>query len=124
MKHLLVLLLVLVALLWGLPAAMASPLEPLVEQRYCGAPKRNAAGVIIRRADVRTAFRKAHHCPATGLPTGPCPGWQMDHIIPLVCGGCDAVSNIQWLPLALKITPLTGKDRFERKIYCKINPAK
>ena len=34
--------------------------NPLLETRYCGEPKRNASGEIIRRADVRAAFQKIH----------------------------------------------------------------
>ena len=112
----------LIALLLTFTPALADG-NPLVETRYCGAPKRNAVGHIIRRSDVRTAFRKIHRCPSTGLPQGPCPGWQMDHVVPLVCGGCDAVPNMQWLPIPTKIPAPFGKDRFERRIYCKINPA-
>lgn len=96
----------------------AHPLVSLEEQRYCGAPKRDARGEILRRGDVLRAFRKAHPCPVTGRSSGACPGWSIDHVIPLACGGCDAVSNLQWLPNALKSAALTGKDRFERKIYC------
>lgn len=90
----------------------------LEEMRYCGPPARLADGSIRRRSDVLAAFKRAHPCPVTGLATGTCPGWSMDHVIPLACGGCDAVSNLQWLPNALKTAPITGKDRFERKIYC------
>jgi hypothetical protein len=84
-----------------------NPISALEEQRYCGAPKRDARGEIIRRADVRNAFRRAHPCPVTGLASGACPGWSIDHVIPLACGGCDAVSNLQWLPNALKTAAIT-----------------
>lgn len=104
------------ALFFALPAL--AQLDPLTEQRYCGPAARNAAGEILRRQDVLRAFRKAHPCPVTGLTTGACTGWAIDHVIPLACGGCDAVSNLQWLPNGLKSVPLIGKDRFERKIYC------
>ena len=98
--------------------ATGASVDPaLTETRYCGDPKRNLSGEIIRRAAVRDAFLLAHPCPATGLREGRCDGWQVDHVIPLACGGCDAVSNMQWLPLSLKIAPVIGKDRFERKIY-------
>jgi hypothetical protein len=75
----------------------AHPVTALEEQRYCGAPPRTASGGILRRADVLAAFKKAHPCPVNGATSGACPGWVMDHIIPLACGGCDAVSNLQWL---------------------------
>lgn len=113
-----------VSLVLGICAAVAqnpaspNPVTPLEEQRYCGEPVRMANGDIRRRADVLTAFRRAHPCPVTGATSGACPGWAIDHVIPLACGGCDAVSNLQWLPLGLKTTAVTGKDRFERKIYC------
>lgn len=88
------------------------------ELRYCGPPKRNAKGEIIRRADVMAAFQKAHPCPANGNTTGACPGWAKDHPVPLACGGCDAVSNMQWLPDGLKsVAGTVAKDRFERLIY-------
>lgn len=94
---------------------------PLEETRYCGTPARTASGEIKRRADVVAAFKRIHPCPVTGLTSGPCPGWEVDHIVPLACGGCDAVSNLQWLPITLKRAP-DGKDGFERKIYGGIVP--
>jgi 5-methylcytosine-specific restriction endonuclease McrA len=97
---------------------LAQPIQPTQELRYCGPAPRDKSGNIIRRTDVQTAFKKIHPCPATGLSTGSCPNWQMDHIIPLACGGCDAVINLQWLPNNIKTAPVIGKDRFERKIYC------
>ena len=100
------------------PAFALDPLQ-VAETRYCGEPKRNAAGTIIRSAAVREAFTKAHPCPLTGLP-GTCKGWQVDHVIPLACGGCDAVFNMQWLPVEIKTCAGTVcKDRWEMKVYCK-----
>lgn len=95
----------------------------LVETRYCGAPRRSATGDIIRRADVIAAFQKQHPCPSTGLTKGSCPGWEKDHVVPLACGGCDSVSNLQWFPTKLKASAGTiAKDRWERKVYAS-NPA-
>jgi hypothetical protein len=51
---------------------------------------------MVRSAAARRAFRRQHPCPATGLPRGPCPGYVMDHIDPLACGGADAPFNMQW----------------------------
>jgi hypothetical protein len=42
------------------------------------------------------AFRKANPCPATGKTTGACPGWVVDHTIPLCLGGPDEPLNMQW----------------------------
>lgn len=88
----------------------------MTDDRYCGEPRRDASGDIYRSYAVRAAFVRAHPCPVTGQTTGPCPGWQVDHVIPLACGGCDAVNNMQWLPETIK-TQKGGKDGFERKIY-------
>lgn len=66
------------------------------------------------------AFRKLYPCPATGKTQGACDGWAIDHVIPLACGGCDAVSNLTWLPTAIKsCAGTTCKDRWERNVYCK-----
>lgn len=92
---------------------------PLDETRCCITPVRTANGDILRRADVLRAFQKSHPCPSTGLTTGACPNWAKDHVIPLVCGGKDEVSNLQWLPLPIKSAAGTyPKDRWERKINC------
>lgn len=94
----------------------------LIETRYCGAPVRNADGTIRRRAAVLAAFQRIHPCPSTGLTKGACPGWQMNHDRPLACGGCDAVSNLSWIPVDVK--SCAGPhcvDRYERKINA-LNP--
>lgn len=57
----------------------------------------------------RTAFKRASHCPATGKPSGPCPGFVVDHIRPLCAGGLDHPSNMQWQTTADAKT----KDRLE-----------
>jgi hypothetical protein len=101
-------------------------LDPLKELRYCGPPKRDKTGNIIRRADVLSAFQKAHPCPVNGNKTGACPGWAKDHVVPLACGGCDAVSNLQWLPDGMKAAASAAgvlpKDRFERSVYASTTP--
>jgi hypothetical protein len=123
MRHLLLLIVIFVIFMVafkGKPRAEPISTRPIIaleEQRYCGAPRRATDGSIYRRSDTIAAFKKSHPCPVNGHTTGACPGWAIDHVIPLACGGCDAVSNMQWLPNSLKSTT-TGKDRFERKIYC------
>lgn len=47
-------------------------------------------------AEVR-AFRATHACPATARHRGPCPGFQVDHTIPLCAGGLDRRENMKWL---------------------------
>ena len=96
---------------------------PYADCRYQGAPLRNADGSIKRSYSVITAFQKIHPCPLTGLYSGSCSGWSIDHVIPLACGGADAVYNMQWLPLTIKSCSGTQcKDRFERKIYASTPP--
>lgn len=102
-------------------AASLSHADPLAETRYCGPEiKRDAAGRIERRADVLRAFRDLYPCPATGEKRAACPGWAIDHVIPLAVGGCDSVSNLQWLPNHLKSCAGTCKDRWERRIYLRV----
>jgi hypothetical protein len=40
-------------------------------------------------------------CPSTGLTSGACPGFQVDHAVPLCLGGprVDQISNLQWLSI-------------------------
>lgn len=100
-------------------AAGLAAADPLAETRYCGPEiKRDAAGRIERSGVVRRAFRNLYPCPSTGQRRGACPGWNIDHVIPLAAGGCDAVPNMQWLPEEIKRCPLAAcKDRWERDVY-------
>lgn len=81
---------------------IADPVDRLQEYRFCGAPLRNADGTIKRSSTVLTAFKKLHPCPVTGKSSGACPGWAINHIVPLANGGCDAVVNLMWLPAEVK----------------------
>jgi hypothetical protein len=45
----------------------------------------------------------------TGYPHGR-PGYVVDHIVPLACGGADAPSNMQWQTIA----EARAKDKVER----------
>lgn len=49
-----------------------------------------------RSSAQRAAFVREHPCPATAQTRAPCPGYVVDHIIPLCGGGADAPSNMQW----------------------------
>lgn len=111
---------VLAAVLFFISALVDAAAGPLDETRCCVTEiARNADGTIKRRADVLAAFKRAHPCPSTGATSGACPGWAMDHVIPLACGGRDEVSNLQWLPKSIKSAAGTyPKDRWELKINC------
>ena len=64
-----------------------------------------------RSSLVKHEFQLIHSCPSTGLTSGACPGWVKDHIVPLVCGGPDAPSNMQWQT----IRDARAKDKWETK---------
>jgi len=53
-----------------------------------------------RSTAVKNAFKITHPCPANDRRRGPCPGYVIDHIIPLCAGGPDATSNMQWQTIA------------------------
>lgn len=56
-----------------------------------------ATAKIERKHSVRHAFVKQQACPSTKRHRLPCPGWQIDHVVPLKCKGKDATENMQWL---------------------------
>ena len=97
---------------------LASSVFSAEDARYCGSPKRDANGSILRSNKVLLDFKKIHPCPATWLPSGACAGWSINHTIPLSCGGCDKIENLDWMPNDTKScsTPHC-RDRYERKIY-------
>jgi hypothetical protein len=96
-------------------------LDPLVDYGYCGPPKRDESGKIVRSEEVKAAFMAQHPCPSTGLREGECPDWGMDHTRSLACGGCDSVTNLAWLHNSVKRAAAAPgfypKDRIERKVY-------
>lgn len=56
-------------------------------------------------------FKRTQPCPATGKARGACPGWVIDHVKPLACGGPDHPSNLQWQTT----TDAKAKDKWERR---------
>jgi hypothetical protein len=64
-----------------------------------------------RSRTARAEFQHSHPCPSTGRGTGACPGYVVDHVKPLACGGADAPSNMQWQTTAEG----KAKDQWERK---------
>jgi hypothetical protein len=69
------------------------------------------AEIVRDPAQVR-AFRRDHACPATSQFRGACPGWVVDHIIPLCIGGPDEPRNMQWQDKATSL----AKDRLEWEV--------
>lgn len=59
----------------------------------------------------RTLFLSQISCPSTLKNYGNCPGYIVDHINPLACGGDDHPSNMQWQT----VLDAKAKDKWERK---------
>jgi hypothetical protein len=78
---------------------------------YKAAPgvARDSHGRIARDPRQLNAFKREHPCPATGKTYGSCPGYTVDHVIPLKRGGADGPSNMQWQTTA----EAKAKDRWE-----------
>jgi hypothetical protein len=74
---------------------------------------RDSHGKIKRSGAAKDAFKRENPCPATGKSTGSCPGYVIDHVNPLECGGADAPSNMQWQTVA------DGKAKDKAERYCR-----
>jgi hypothetical protein len=72
--------------------------------------QRDKHGKIKRSSSAKAAFERQSPCPSTGKTRGKCPGYVVDHINALECGGADAPSNMQWQTTA----DAKAKDRTER----------
>jgi hypothetical protein len=72
--------------------------------------QRGMFGKIKRSGAAKDAFKRAQPCPSNGNTSGKCPGYVIDHVRPLECGGADAPSNMQWQTIAAG----KAKDKTER----------
>jgi hypothetical protein len=63
-----------------------------------------------RSRAARDEFEREHPCPSTGKRSGRCPGYVVDHVKALACGGADAPSNMQWQTVEAG----KAKDKTER----------
>lgn len=71
---------------------------------------RDASGKIIRSESAKNDFKAGNPCPSNNNTAGPCPGFVIDHINALACGGKDSPSNMQWQT----IQAAKSKDAWER----------
>ena len=71
---------------------------------------RNRHGRIRRSSAAKHSFERQHPCPSTGRTSGRCPGYVVDHVKPLECGGADSPGNMQWQTVAAG----KAKDKTER----------
>ena len=81
---------------WQMAIALALP-GPLAAREY-------------RSREVTREFQREHPRPSTGKTSGACPGYRKDHVVPLACGGPNAVSNLRWQT----IRDARAKDAWER----------
>lgn len=89
-----------------------------IDAKYCGKPKRDANGEIIRSTTAIKYFKLQNPCPSTRLTFGPCPWYRIDHPRPLARGGCDHPTNMQWIKTSIKECAGTEcKDRWELDAY-------
>jgi hypothetical protein len=58
--------------------------------------ERNSHGRIKGSPAARADFRRQSPCPSTGRTSGGCPGYVIDHQVPLKRGGTDSSANMQW----------------------------
>jgi 5-methylcytosine-specific restriction endonuclease McrA len=75
----------------------------------CLTCQRDSRGHIKRSTIAKSQFRNQHPCPATGRTRGACPGYVIDHVVPLKRGGPDSPKNMQWQTKA----EAKAKDRVE-----------
>ena len=75
-------------------AAKLKPQQP--RSNHCTSCTRDADGRIQRRVSAKHRFERSNPCPSTGKTSGKCPGYVIDHVLPLKRGGADAPSNMQW----------------------------
>lgn len=68
-----------------------------------------------RSLAARAEFVRMNHCPSTGRARGACPGWIVDHVKALACGGPDRPDNMQWQTVA----DARAKDKWER-VGCQV----
>ncbi len=62
-----------------------------------------------RSQRARRDFQKIIPCPSTGKTSGKCPGYVIDHVVPLKRGGSDNFNNMQWQT----IKDAKEKDKWE-----------
>jgi hypothetical protein len=78
----------------------------------------HAADVVQNNSATRSKltvykFRSSHPCPGNGSVHGACPGYVVDHIQALECGGLDSPTNMQWQTVA------DGKAKDKIENLCK-----
>lgn len=87
----------------------------LADSRFCGEPKRDANGKIVRSSAVINEFKKLYPLPLELNPKK----YQINHAVPLVCGGCDIIENMIWMHVDAKTCAEDYcQDRHEQLTMC------
>lgn len=113
--RILVVLTALVALGFAAPNDTAFAQQKAPKKRATTAPripraKPEKAAPVNERARIQRSDAARHaFARQTGYPNGR-PGYVIDHIVPLACGGADTPSNMQWQSAAAA----KAKDKTER----------
>lgn len=93
---------------------LASPLVK-ADIRYCGEPERDRYGKIIRSAAVIAEFQRLYPLPSNYKRSD----YQINHALPMVCGGCDIIENMIWMhKLAKTCSADYCQDRHEQYTMC------
>lgn len=69
-----------------------------------------------RSQSAKREFAQTHPCPSTGERKPSCPGYVLDHVVPLCAGGEDAPFNLQWQEREESLV----KDREERRLCARL----
>jgi hypothetical protein len=71
-----------------------------------------------RSRTLRAEFMRANPCPATGRTSGSCPGYQVDHAVPLCLGGhaVDTPKNLRWITVEAHKTKTRDDVRLCRRV--------
>lgn len=90
-------------------------ISAVADSRYCGEPKRDASGRIIRSTTVIAEFQRLYPLP----PNFNRRDYQINHVVPLVCGGCDSIENMIWMHVKAKTCAEDYcQDRHEQLTMC------
>jgi len=80
----------------ALAVALPSGAKGLYSHQRCATcarvPMAVSSGAVLQKHE----FQRSHPCPSTGGTSRGCPGYVIDHVVPLKRGGADAPSNMQW----------------------------
>ena len=67
-------------------------------------------GNTHRSSQAKHDFMKSNPCPSTGKTRGACPGYVVDHVLPLKRGGADNTRKMQWQTLQEAKERISGNN--------------